>query len=240
MKAMERGTREAARGGFRAFTLVELLTVIGVIAVLAGLLLPMLKTAKESARKAYCVNNLKQIGIGLTSYSDSFDGAAPPFSYSSSHLAHADFAFIDGAWDGLGTAWRNGFIGSAKIFYCPSDRMAFYSAEKGGYNGAPASGTRVETSYIYRSPDIAFWDGRVGWESARWHSAGCAVVSDAFGSMEHCGNHRNGLNVLYGDGRVEWRRVLDISQVQVVENKATRDACCNETMSRGWLPLDNL
>ncbi|MCR9295085.1 MAG: DUF1559 domain-containing protein [bacterium] len=52
------------------FTIIELLVVIGVIAILAALLLPAINRARESARKASCQNNLRQIGIGLNMFSD--------------------------------------------------------------------------------------------------------------------------------------------------------------------------
>jgi prepilin-type N-terminal cleavage/methylation domain-containing protein len=52
----------------RGFTLIELLVVIAIIAVLIALLLPAVQAAREAARRAQCVNNLKQIGLGLHNY----------------------------------------------------------------------------------------------------------------------------------------------------------------------------
>lgn len=72
----------------RGFTLIELLVVIAIIAVLVALLLPAVQQARESARRSQCRNNLKQLGLALSNYEESFT-TFPPATGSSSYSVQA-------------------------------------------------------------------------------------------------------------------------------------------------------
>jgi len=110
--------RKAAMDRRRAFTLIELLVVIAIIAVLAALLVPAVKSALNTAKKAYCTSNLHQVGLGITLYATDHDQFMPDINWwwHAHRSAYAGSNFVSPC---LGSLYENGYVPVKEVFYCP-------------------------------------------------------------------------------------------------------------------------
>ena len=100
-----------ARSGHDAFTLIELLTLVAIIALLSALLLPVLGRARESGRKVACINNLHQLAIASMTYAMDYHNHLPSFR---------DWLYVKPG--DLTTGRLYPYLKSKPVYQCPTDR----------------------------------------------------------------------------------------------------------------------
>jgi prepilin-type N-terminal cleavage/methylation domain-containing protein/prepilin-type processing-associated H-X9-DG protein len=113
----------------KAFTLIELLVVIAIIAILSAILFPVFARARENARRASCLSNLKQLALGFMQYTQDYDEKYP--IYSSGSTARLPYGWAD---------MIQPYVKSEQILHCPSDTSTYAN---------PSPITRGYTSYAY-------------------------------------------------------------------------------------------
>jgi prepilin-type processing-associated H-X9-DG protein len=126
--AGHRGWRHGG-GGERAFTLAELLVVIGVVALLLALLLPALSKARSAARRAACASNLHQVGVAIHAYANEFRGnipygpkAPPPTAtnfYPVTGTVTSLISLENGDPVGLGLLLEHHLSKTPRVLFCP-------------------------------------------------------------------------------------------------------------------------
>ncbi len=133
----------------RAFTLIELMVVIAVIGIIAGLLLPALGRAKDKGRQAFCRNNLKQLTLAMVMYhGDNKDQFPTPGSSSKYGPQDADWI-----WWHYGREVSNSSLAkyvsefNPRLFTCPADSVARDLQTKGILPSDPYRYSYALTSY---------------------------------------------------------------------------------------------
>jgi len=177
----------------RGFTLIELLVVIAIIAVLIALLLPAVQQAREAARRSQCRNNLKQIGLAIHNYAETYNNTIVPGDLSGGYTNTSMFVSILAQLDQMGLYEKYDF----NLAHTNAANQAVVSQRIGAYT--------CPTAVIRRQVPITGCDTN---DRAPGTYAGSSGSGDPWGTRA-TGQPNNGVIVNRDSGPVRIQDVTD-------------------------------
>jgi prepilin-type N-terminal cleavage/methylation domain-containing protein/prepilin-type processing-associated H-X9-DG protein len=227
----------------KGFTLIELLVIIAIISILVAVLFPVFARARENARRASCISNLKQMGIATMMYTQDYDERYP----QSLATFPTGVTPPGGDWNPGYWYWPQmlyPYHKSTQVFYCPSSNesdLTYPSIRNYGANTAvisyPISATPTSLSSI-QTPSATYMimdSGaiRINPEytkvlaSNNYYlpgagSAGNPCSTTVTNAKSDCesGRHFGGVNVAFADGHVKWLKSTVLYQEAKKSNGA--------------------
>ena len=192
------------------FTLIELLVVIAIIAILAGMLMPVIQKGRSAALRVACIGNLRAVGQGLALYANDWNGYFPP-NVNTRYYLIKQF----GAQQGLGVALAERYCVFSSLV-CPASTFPDYVRDvwspecitKEGFDSPFVP--HVACTYLYREPTCRMENGGAPtWERAKFDSleAGKALAVDFLHSTDNVYAHDRpigGAVTLFRPGCVRW------------------------------------
>jgi prepilin-type N-terminal cleavage/methylation domain-containing protein/prepilin-type processing-associated H-X9-DG protein len=177
----------------RAFTLVELLVVVGIIAILMGILLATLSRVQEKSRRTACISNLRQLGVAMILYSNENRGYLPNGNPA---LTWDDYPGTNAVM----VHFNSVYVKAPKVFNCPADRdpppLKILTAD-------PNLPESARISYVFYS---MYWAPEYGPLLVKFRGqAPLAWDLDGGNTGGLLMNHKGGGNVVFADGHAEWQ-----------------------------------